>query len=790
MNVGRVFALALLALLLAGAVPAMAGAHPAQLFKEVPTQVCVCQSTIQGESSTLASFRPADSLAPAPIYDEQLGTTFTQSFTSLAFNVTAVEQTDSSSGEGPAYLLNGLTGSGFWYQVGVSYNWNPGTNPGTGFAMSYEVFNAQQASVFPTNGNGGLQDFSGTVNQGDIVLLNLYFSSGDVMMVAHDWNTGASASESYTADGSTSFQGDSSAVANSNGFFTGLMTEWYHPQVFLSNEKEVVYSESDIAITSAWMWMDEFNPNGRGEGVFSNETSSPLSFTSAPATLQEFSSNGATEYMDAHEFITGALNATVVTPPTTVKLTFSYAIVGGGTGYSPPVLTYVSKGSQVNATLGTSPTTFEADIGTGWNVTGTLSGSTQSERWTTDQQTGGNATAAGTFVLDYYHQYAGSVSYSILGAPTSAPDFSYTSFGSAQSAGVVSQPPSPTVFWADAGTDYAISNPLGASNFQERWISESVVNGTATGPFSLSPVYYQQFLVSADYATIGGGDISAAGQVYLSAPSFGSEVILVLSTSPQTVWLDAGSAYGLTQSLSLTAAVPANETGLVTPVEVERWTTNSTGGVVVEDLTIVAQYQNQYLVTLQPSPAAGGGLSTSGGWYDAGSELQSTATANGGWKVEYWAPAGSPGQIISTGDTLSVQVNSPVNDTAVFYAGLTVSAGPGVSVSYSYASASNGSVVGQVPAGTSAVVYSPASGVKLTAATSSFPYSFGGWSGASSSGESSITLAVTSPETISARSSYNYLDIAIILGALILLIAVVAALASRRQRKTVGSPAA
>jgi hypothetical protein len=42
---------------------------------------------------------------------------------------------------------------------------------------------------------------------------------------------------------------------------------------------------------------------------------------------------------------------------------------------------------------------------------------------------------------------------------------------------------------------------------------------------------------------------------------------------------------------------------------------------------------------------------------------------------------------------------------------------------------------------------------------------------------------VIGPTSISARSTYNYLDIAIILGAVILLIAVAAALASRRTGK-------
>src|SRR5208283_1988338 len=69
-------------------------------------------------------------------YDEQIGLTFTQNLTTLAYNVTAVEQTDPTLGTGAAYLLNGLTNAGYWYQVGVSWDWNPGQTPGTGFGMN------------------------------------------------------------------------------------------------------------------------------------------------------------------------------------------------------------------------------------------------------------------------------------------------------------------------------------------------------------------------------------------------------------------------------------------------------------------------------------------------------------------------------------------------------------------------------------------------------------------------------------------------------------------------------
>src|SRR5467141_1105784 len=120
---------------------------------------------------------PLTSLASATPYDEQVGVTFTQNFSKLAFNVTAVAFTD-PNGVGPGYLVNGLTDYGYWYQVGLSYHWPltlGGFNPG--FSMNYEVFDNTGSSVDPSNGGGGLKSFSGVVNAGDIVLLSLSFSS-------------------------------------------------------------------------------------------------------------------------------------------------------------------------------------------------------------------------------------------------------------------------------------------------------------------------------------------------------------------------------------------------------------------------------------------------------------------------------------------------------------------------------------------------------------------------------------------------------------------------------------
>src|SRR5208283_3606580 len=111
-------------------------------------------------------------------------------------------------------------------------------------------------SVFPTEG-GGLEPFSGNVSSGDSVVMQLYFSSGNVVMSAKDLKSGATASVSYSSEGATDFVGSPLFVSNSKGFFTGLMTEWYHANPYYGSEGQVTYSTTQ-ALSSAWMWIDEY----------------------------------------------------------------------------------------------------------------------------------------------------------------------------------------------------------------------------------------------------------------------------------------------------------------------------------------------------------------------------------------------------------------------------------------------------------------------------------------------------------------------------------------------------
>ena len=327
-----------------------------------------------------------------------MGLTFGQDLAGLEYNVTAVAQSD-TNGYGPAYLLNGLTDRGYWYQVGLSYNWplnSSGYNPG--FAFSYEAFNSTGQSVFPKNGQGGLQNYSGVVHPGDLVLLSLQFTNGQVTMYSKDWNTSASATQSYTALGGAVFVGLASS-SNPQGFFSGLMTEQYHAQQFYGSEAEVTYGNPNLGINAATMWADEWNP-------MTNQTLFGLSGAeisySDPTQFQSFSLNGTQQESNAYYYVTGSYSL--------IGITLSYSITGGSAGASVPVLNYSSDGTNQSVVLTTTPTTYFMDSGTEWTVTNPLTGSSSTQRWISSVSAG-NVTGTTSIALVYVHQYYATFSY-------------------------------------------------------------------------------------------------------------------------------------------------------------------------------------------------------------------------------------------------------------------------------------------------------------------------------------------------------------------------------------------
>lgn len=336
-------------------------------IQHVDTTRKLCDNPLEvlPTSSSVSNPMPFSSSTAPPInYDEQVAITLTQNFADLAYNVTAVAQND-TYGYGPSYLLNGLSNSGYWYQVGLSYDWphqDGGYNPS--FNMLFQVYSAE-GSVFPIQGGSGSDSYSGPVNNGDTVLLHLYFSDSNVIMYSYDWNTGANASEKYTAGKATLFMGDKTARANEFGFFTGLMTEEYYTSPYYGNEQFVTYSNSNVSVSSAWMWIDEIASN---KNLFYQCSSSPVVFDNSHQ-LHEFSTNGATEYADAYDFYTGEnplsinINAQEIQGDAGVKTVAKFSVTPeGGTA---PYTYNVFLDNNLIATLGSNSSNYNVSVNFG-----------------------------------------------------------------------------------------------------------------------------------------------------------------------------------------------------------------------------------------------------------------------------------------------------------------------------------------------------------------------------------------------------------------------------------------
>ncbi|HUI00428.1 MAG TPA: hypothetical protein VLX56_02220 [Nitrososphaerales archaeon] len=736
-------------------------------------------------------------LAPAlnPNYDEQMGMTFTQSQTALTYNVTALAQTD-ADGYGPAYLINGLSSTGYWYQAGISYHWpsSSGTYDPT-FGFSYEVFGTGGKSVFPSNGGAGLVGFSKAVHSGDNVLLSLTFSAGTAQMLAQDWNTGATAKATFSSEGATTFVGTDSNPSNSNGYFSGLMTEWYHVVPFSGNVGKVTYTDSGFALSSAWMWIDEFDTSTPNSPLFINQTQGPVQFTTTDQIFP-FASHGITMYGSAHQFITGQINSasSTVTLDSATSDTASPGFVAA----------YTLAGLQQAASLDAgSPTLIEADPGTQVTLSINATGSSPYERWGFGEagnslvtsvtfKAGSNATYA------YYHLVQETVSYRVVGGgslpSSSPPELVYlvppasASANSSPAQATQALGTSPTVVFAIVGTTASIAGPVsGAAG--EQWAPGGGQSWPVDSPDGIpSPIQlYHQFQVSADYLVVGGGTLPTAPEI--TSESLGSATTSPLSVDQTTYWFDAGSSYSLT--------------GTINGSSLERWVESgsaTTGVVDSPEQSVGATYTHQYQVFLGgndnsagsvslPLPPAAGVVPVgsdapfqTGVWVDAGSTTNVVASSNQGWQFERWVGSGA-GAYSGTNSSVYLRFSGPLNESAVFYVQLSISADAKTNVAYSSPSGS-----GTVHAGSTQVVYVPPSAnVTLQATPSLFLYSFGSWQGGPAS-KPTTSVVVDSPSAVSATSSYSYLVLAsmgtLVLGIVAALVSVLAR--DRRRRADMG----
>ncbi|HVA82680.1 MAG TPA: hypothetical protein VNF06_00780 [Candidatus Aquilonibacter sp.] len=202
-------------------------------------------------------------------YYEQTGATLAKDTSAVAYNVTAIAQTD-SNGYGPGYFIQGLTNKGYLYQEGITYNWF-GLG---GFNFVYNVFGPNGARL------AGASKYIGTINSGDKVLLFTYFGDGKVYMFLDDYYTNTQYLANFSSEGATRFVGNPSSISNTNHLFTGLMTAWPHITP-ISPFQTVTYTPVVNTNSSARLWAYTLKDTLQGSYQYLYKT---FNFSSAPVS--------------------------------------------------------------------------------------------------------------------------------------------------------------------------------------------------------------------------------------------------------------------------------------------------------------------------------------------------------------------------------------------------------------------------------------------------------------------------------------------------------------------------
>src|SRR5712692_10179755 len=378
----------------------------------------------------------------------------------------------------------------------------------------------------------------------------------------------------------------------------------------------------------------------------------------------------------------------------------------------------------------------------------------------------GTATGWATFIAAMAETVRLTVGYAVQGGGSGylPPTLTYVAGGQSVTVALTA---TPVVYTVDAGSAWSVSAVLGGSGANERWATNETVSGIAVRSESLAFHYSHQFSASFNYRVTGGGSGYTAPSVSYLQFAFAS-----FNNANLTVWVDAGSLYSFPSSLDGSTAA-------------ERWMAdaqNLTGNVGASAVVEIA-YRHQAFLTFGFQGPAESSMSPGSGWYDVGSSLTPTVHPAAGWAVGTWEGTG-PGAYSGPQASPTILVVGPISEIAVLYPGLTIHAGDGGSVSFSF-----GSTSGTVAGGSSQTLYVPSGTIVTIVASPSSSYTFTQWSGASSSNRSSVTVTVAGPAQVTAHFSLSagaalafYSAIAAV--AIIVALVVLALAVRRRRRRT------
>jgi len=331
--------------------------------------------------------------------------------------------------------------------------------------------------------------------------------------------------------------------------------------------------------------------------------------------------------------ISGTTNSWLIGPPV---YEMDYAVIGGGSGYTAPTLTYTKAGSGGQTlVLTTSAQAVYIDPGTTYSVTNPLSGSTSSERWSTTSASGTSAIggSASTITFTYYNQYLQTLSYSITGTPAgsgySAPSYTAKQFGASTPQTLTT---SATGYWYDAGSSWSVTpNPLSGSTSSEQWYTTSTLSGTVSSAATLPFPYANQYSLTMIISPSGGGTTTPTGSVSPGA----------------STWETAGASF----SISATQG-----TGYVFSGWVGSGTGSYTGSTnpytfssgIGAAITETADFNSQVTMTVSYS-VTGGGSGYTAPWFNY---------VSGGVAQHYQLTTTGVGESVDSGSTWTVSQTS------------------------------------------------------------------------------------------------------------------------------------
>jgi hypothetical protein len=435
-------------------------------------------------------------------------------------------------------------------------------------------------------------------------------------------------------------------------------------------------------------------------------------------------------------------------------VTFGFVVLDGGSGYSAPAVTTSQFGAPVTEVSGW------ADAGSRYTFTNPLNGSSSTQRWYTGSGQG-SVTSASSVSATYYHQYDFVLSYSVIGStPQGPPSINSTALGLPFSTPLQT---APVDHWIDSGSTWTVSTSLPGSGTRERWMTAQSTTGKFAASSTAVVSYYDQYPGGFTYSVQGGGSPAPPS---LNYTTFGSSVASALNSTRVVYWLDTRSAWSLTNPILASSGT-------------ERWiASQGTSGASDGPFDDAPVYTHQYFLTVKPNVQAGGALEVNSGWYNSGSRTMLNATASSGWRFSEWLGEGT-GSYTGSNATESVSFGSTINETAIFYAGLSLNPGSGGTIEYRYAGQN-----GTVPAGNNLTLYlMPGTPVNLTSTPSTVAYTFAGWSGKLTGTAQNETLTVAAPTRVSAAFSLDYTDIGTfyVVAAVVMVIAVYVFVVRRRH---------